>query len=312
MPDRNNSWRPIRWAKQVPPMVLPNGHIDKDAHHVLLVLASYAKADGSQARPGLLTLARESYMSPAATADALDRIQAAGLISKTADLNGGTVVWQLDLNVRSTGESVVDERAERRRARDRARKRRDRALVHPQSGGTTPVDEPVDNSNVHSHRGVTCPPPETVDVHPQWGGSPPPLGVDVPTQLCGQPQVTPATTAISELPLNCQPHTTRTRDEEFDEFWRAYPRRVAKAGARAKWDAVVKRGIDPAMLLAGAQRYATERAGTDPRYTKHPTTWLNQGCWDDEPQPQLGLMRVVGGYEPYRDPIDQSVYDERL
>ncbi|NUS00402.1 MAG: hypothetical protein HOV67_34700 [Kribbellaceae bacterium] len=293
-------------------MLLPNKHVDKDAHHVLLVLASYAKSDGSQARPGLPTLARESYMSVTATADALDRIQAAGLISKTADLNGGTVVWQLHLDVRSSGLTVLDERAEHKRAKDRARKRRDRARVHPQSPVTPSVDEPVDNSRVHPHSPVTCPPPEAADVHPHKGWSPTPVGVDVPPQWVGQPQLTPATTATPELPLNCQTHTTRDRDAEFDAFWKAYPKRVSKAGARTKWDAAIKRGIDPAVILAGAQRYATERAGADPRYTKHPTTWLNQGCWDDEPQPELGLLRVVGGYEPYRDPIDQSVYDERL
>ena len=34
--------------------------------------------------------------------------------------------------------------------------------------------------------------------------------------------------------------------------------------------------------LAGAQRYAAERKDQDPKYTKHPATWLNGGCWEDE------------------------------
>jgi hypothetical protein len=314
MPDRNNSWSPIRWAKQVPPMVLRNGHIDKDAHHVLLVLATYAKPDGSEARPGLPTLARECYMSVAATADALDRIQAAGLIGKTADLNGGTVVWQLHLTVRSAGESVVDVRAERRReaARRRQQRHREQRRVTPQSDVTQPVDNPVDNPPVTPHSGVIGNAPQARDVTPHRPVTNAPLGRDVTPQWASQPQVTPATTAILELPLNCQTPSVPDRDAEFAAFWQAYPRRVAKAEARRKWDAAVNRGIDPAVILAGAERYATERAGADPRYTKHPTTWLNQGCWDDEPQPELGLLRVVGGYEPYRDPVDQSVYDERL
>ena len=31
-----------------------------------------------------------------------------------------------------------------------------------------------------------------------------------------------------------------------------------------------------AELLAGAERYAAEQRGQDPRYIKHPATWLNQ------------------------------------
>jgi len=35
--------------------------------------------------------------------------------------------------------------------------------------------------------------------------------------------------------------------------------------------------------IAGAQRYAVERQGQPPKYTKHPATWLNGGCWEDDP-----------------------------
>jgi hypothetical protein len=38
----------------------------------------------------------------------------------------------------------------------------------------------------------------------------------------------------------------------------------------------------PQELLAGVIRYAAVMTGKDPRYVKHPTTWLNKGCWTDE------------------------------
>jgi hypothetical protein len=44
-----------------------------------------------------------------------------------------------------------------------------------------------------------------------------------------------------------------------------------------------KRGVALDVLIAGATRYANERAGEDEKYTKHPTTSLRAGCWDDEP-----------------------------
>jgi hypothetical protein len=71
-------------------------------------------------------------------------------------------------------------------------------------------------------------------------------------------------------------------DGAFERFWAAYPRRVAKEAARKAFASAIKRGADPETLIAGAQRYAVERKDQDPKYTKHPATWLNGGCWEDE------------------------------
>jgi hypothetical protein len=70
--------------------------------------------------------------------------------------------------------------------------------------------------------------------------------------------------------------------EAFDRFWKAYPKRVAKEAARKAYDKALERGATDAALLAGAQRYAAERNGQDAKFTKHPATWLNGGCWEDE------------------------------
>jgi Helix-turn-helix domain len=71
--------------------------------------------------------------------------------------------------------------------------------------------------------------------------------------------------------------------EAFDRFWAVYPRRVAKEAARKAFAGAIKRGgALVEALIAGAQRYAAERTGQNPKYTKHPATWLNAGCWEDE------------------------------
>ena len=51
------------------------------------------------------------------------------------------------------------------------------------------------------------------------------------------------------------------------------------------------------------------RAGEDPRYTKHPATWLNGNCWEDEPSGDGAPMLDADGNvvdeprrEPYREP----------
>lgn len=74
--------------------------------------------------------------------------------------------------------------------------------------------------------------------------------------------------------------------DAFDQFWKIYPRKVAKQAARRSWDRVV-RSVSPAVIIRGAARYAREQAPPDrAQFTKHPATWLNGGCWDDEPAPE--------------------------
>ena len=69
-----------------------------------------------------------------------------------------------------------------------------------------------------------------------------------------------------------------------DQFWQAYPRKTEKLAAMKKLASVRKSGVVTfADLMAGVQRYAASKP--DPQYTKHPTTWLNAGCWADETQP---------------------------
>lgn len=76
-----------------------------------------------------------------------------------------------------------------------------------------------------------------------------------------------------------------------DLFWQAYPRKTEKLSAMKKLSALRKSGIVTfADLMAGVKRYAA--TGTEPQYTKHPTTWLNAGCWADELQ--TGGGRVEG------------------
>ncbi|MDP2356144.1 MAG: helix-turn-helix domain-containing protein [Beijerinckiaceae bacterium] len=72
----------------------------------------------------------------------------------------------------------------------------------------------------------------------------------------------------------------------FEEFYAAYPRRVEPDDARTAYDRVIRKGKATAEeLLAGAIRYASERDGQERKFTKHPATWLNKGCWADEPAP---------------------------
>jgi len=87
---------------------------------------------------------------------------------------------------------------------------------------------------------------------------------------------------------------------DFDEFYAAYPRHVAKEAARRAFERAVKAGADPVKIRLAAMRFAAERdREPDPvkreRFTPHPATWLNAGRWADEaaptPDPQLSAAR---------------------
>ena len=70
-------------------------------------------------------------------------------------------------------------------------------------------------------------------------------------------------------------------DLAFEEFWRAYPRKVGKQAARRRFDIAVRK-TDAQVIVAGVWRYADSRRGQDPKFTQHPATWLHGGHWDDE------------------------------
>lgn len=98
-------------------------------------------------------------------------------------------------------------------------------------------------------------------------------------------QETPVETPSSLPSSGVTPVTPSTPDQDFEFFWSLYPRRKEKAAARKKWDQLIKAGASPDAIIAGVRLYAAEKAGEDPQFIKHATTWLNKGCWEDEPDP---------------------------
>ena len=85
---------------------------------------------------------------------------------------------------------------------------------------------------------------------------------------------------------------------DFETFWKAYPRRIAKQKAFESWTKAINNGLPAIRLVEGAERYAKYCTvqKTEEKFIKHPATWLNQGCWDDE----LTIER----------PEDKDLFDE--
>jgi len=94
-----------------------------------------------------------------------------------------------------------------------------------------------------------------------------------------------------ELDLDEDRRRDQREDSDFEEFYRNYPKHVAKAAAQKAYKAARKKAT-AAELLQGALRYSAERQGQDPKYTKHPSTWLNSGCWADEAARPIGTTTI--------------------
>jgi hypothetical protein len=75
----------------------------------------------------------------------------------------------------------------------------------------------------------------------------------------------------------------------FETFWKAYPRRVAKGAAWKAWIAAEKGETLPTLpvLLDSVARSArtVDWQKNGGQYIPHPATWINRRQWEDEAQP---------------------------
>lgn len=110
---------------------------------------------------------------------------------------------------------------------------------------------------------------------------------------------------VSLFPDNDPKPTAKA--ERFEEFWKAYPKKVGKPLAKAKYQAIIAGGLKTRTLdkdsgtyveieleateeelIEGAKRYSdrmfdrsTYRFKDDGKFICHPSTWLNRGLWMD-------------------------------
>src|SRR5262249_10663037 len=84
-------------------------------------------------------------------------------------------------------------------------------------------------------------------------------------------------TAVHLNKKNIENNTEKNIEEAFEEWWSLYPKRVSKGAARKVYARIIKSQLATVEeLKLGAMRYAHDRTGQDPKFTKHAATWLNQ------------------------------------
>lgn len=124
----------------------------------------------------------------------------------------------------------------------------------------------LDEAVVHHHRS------RGMVMAKRVGGSPA-KGGDVPT------------TRSKQEALKEQPVMALLVPSTFDAFWQAYPRKTAKPAAEKAWRAIKPRDTERVMdgLATWCAFWRADR--TEARFIPHPTTWLRQERWNDEPPP---------------------------
>jgi hypothetical protein len=307
----------VTWAMDHAPMPrTEKGKPDTTARHVLQVLAEHASPKGTDAHPSVLRIQYRTGYDRATIQRALRRLEKADLIFRDGAREGRTnyrLAMEVYRPATDWGDLEREEDGFRAAAAERKRRSRSKTVTHAESVTVT------------DSKSVTVTHAESVTA-------------DVTHAESGRHALKVRSSRTERSPNHQQPSDNQLHKDSssaavaidqpaealhldaFGAFWSNYPKKRNREEAKQAWIAAIRRGVDPQHMVDGAQRYARERAGEDPQFTKYPATWLNKGCYDDEPdappdkqpngRPQL--RAVSGGWQPFQNPENHDVYDEPL
>lgn len=66
------------------------------------------------------------------------------------------------------------------------------------------------------------------------------------------------------------------KDDGFEEFWGAYPRKVARAKAESAWRNIGKKDQKAAINSLSSWPFSDDK-----KFVPYPATWINQRRWED-------------------------------
>jgi hypothetical protein len=84
-----------------------------------------------------------------------------------------------------------------------------------------------------------------------------------------------------------KPNRANALDEEFQQFWLAYPKKKDKQKAKQAWHKH-KPPLDDVLVALSWQRESADWQKENGKYIKHPERYLNAGSWQDE-QPVVDM-----------------------
>ena len=98
----------------------------------------------------------------------------------------------------------------------------------------------------------------------------------------------------SKSEAKSNPNTSRA--SAFDAFWKAYPKKTGKEAARKSF-ARAKADIGTMLSALEVQKQSEQWTKNNGQFIPNPTTWLNQGRWEDEVQTQSSGFAYNGDFE---------------
>jgi len=102
-----------------------------------------------------------------------------------------------------------------------------------------------------------------------------------------------------------------TYPQDFEKFWNAYPVKKAKKAAFRSWKRVKKElpPLDELIQIIEKQKRSEAWTRENGRFIPHPTTWLNQGRWEDEIEiPQNDVKKNIFLFPEVEEDGEQEDY----
>lgn len=75
--------------------------------------------------------------------------------------------------------------------------------------------------------------------------------------------------------------TTSFNNDEFDAFWKEFPKKVGKGAAEKAWQKL-KPNLTVVLEAIEAHKQTDQWSKDNGQFIPHPATWLNQKRWEDE------------------------------
>lgn len=95
----------------------------------------------------------------------------------------------------------------------------------------------------------------------------------------------------------------------FDEFWKEYPRKSDKRAALKAFRSALTRA-DFEEILTGTIQYANDPNLPEPKFIKHPATWLNADAWLNGPLPDDPRKHKNRAKEEARKRLEQYLNEQ--
>lgn len=86
----------------------------------------------------------------------------------------------------------------------------------------------------------------------------------------------------------------REKEQQFEEFWSKYPKKVAKSTAKKAFEKV-SAPLETLLTAIERQKCSEQWSKDNGQFIPNPATWLNQERWNDELSPSKEVPKGASG-----------------